>query len=607
MVFQLHGKRGYLALHVSGTVNVLQVAHQFLARSDKLLRRRGHHAAKRCHPLERLTAPDAVVEPQLHVIIGLSALVRIEEQQVLQVGGELAGGFAVGLACCARFAGEGIEQHGALAVFRRNHAALGAQKHVARCLLGRYAGGQAQDILGRQGQREGAAGFDFGSMSLVNHPVAYRRQQPPVGSQVAEQQAVVRYHDIRALGAAAGAVHETRRAEIGTLTAQAVMAGRGDGETRERAVVYLQAVHVVVLGLLDVREQRSERRCLRLLLAGNEAHARSFDGQAVDLPQTWVMGESLERGIGEPFSALTRGISIIARSIPTGDPRLGKRGTQRRQLMVNKLVEQGVGLRRNTHGDIVLAGRQRCRNQVRHRLSHTRTGLHHEVFGSGESGTHGLGHCQLLGARLEVAIESSHQPFGGESGSDLLVRGECQIAEGVGRYGIGIRLRLAVELRHTFTAQGAQREALACCLGCWFFQFIRLTCAYDTIIAAFASEIIEHDLGWPLLGHRHARDLAHERHGHRSDSRQEDAEDGTGGLDIGIGPMRRERGAERLHQIEQTVRLQTRERDARKVERIDPCVLQQRVATGMPGGERAVELGIVRDDFRVPHEFRQFR
>ena len=106
LVFQLHGKRGYLALHVSGTVNVLQVAHQFLARGDKLLRRRGHHAAKRCHPLERLTALDAVVEPQLHVIVGLSALVRIEEQQVLQVGGELAGGFAVGLAGCARFAGE---------------------------------------------------------------------------------------------------------------------------------------------------------------------------------------------------------------------------------------------------------------------------------------------------------------------------------------------------------------------------------------------------------------------------------------------------------------------------------------------------------------------
>ena len=214
---------------------------------------------------------------------------------------------------------------------------------------------------------------------------------------------------------------------------------------------------------------------------------------------------------------------------------------------------------------------------------------------------------QLLGARLEVAIEASHQPFGGESGSDFLVRGECQIAEGVGRYGIGIRLRLAVELRHTFTAQGAQREALACCLGCWFSQFVRLTCAYDTIIAAFASEIIEHDLGRPLLGRRHARDLAHERHGHRSDSRQEDAEDGAGGLDIGIGPMRRERGAERLHQIEQTMRLQTRECDARKVERIDPRVLQQRVATGMPGGERAVELGIVRDDFRVPHEFHQFR
>ena len=55
------------------------------------------------------------------------------------------------------------------------------------------------------------------------------------------------------------------------------------------------------------------------------------------------------------------------------------------------------------------------------------------------------------------------------------------------------------------------------------------------------------------------------------------------------------------------MRFQTRKRDARKVERIDPRVLQQRITTGMAGGERAVELGIMRDYFRISHEFYQIR
>ena len=137
LVFQFHSEGGYLTLHVGGAIDVLQVSHQFLARGDELLGRIGHHAAERRHVRERLAAPDVVVEPKLHVVVGLSALVRIEEQQVLQVGGELPGGFAVDLAGGARLAGEGVEQHSALPFLRRDHTALGAQEHIARRLVGR--------------------------------------------------------------------------------------------------------------------------------------------------------------------------------------------------------------------------------------------------------------------------------------------------------------------------------------------------------------------------------------------------------------------------------------------------------------------------------------
>ena len=69
--------------------------------------------------------------------------------------------------------------------------------------------------------------------------------------------------------------------------------------------------------------------------------------------------------------------------------------------------------------------------------------------------------------------------------------------------------------------------------------------------------------------------------------------------------MRRERRTERSDEIEQPMRLQARNGDARKVERIDPRVLEQWISARVARGERAVELRVMGNDLGISHEFHQ--
>ena len=181
LVFQFHCYRGYLALHIGRAVRVLQIAHEFLASGDQLLGSVGHGAPERGDQRERLAAPNVGVEPQLHVVVLLTAFVPVEEQQVLEMRGELARGVGVSLAGSARLGGERVEQHRTFTFFRRDHPAFRAHEHVARRLFGRHLCDQAQDILRGERERKGATRFGFGSMGLVDHPIADGRQQAPVG------------------------------------------------------------------------------------------------------------------------------------------------------------------------------------------------------------------------------------------------------------------------------------------------------------------------------------------------------------------------------------------------------------------------------------------
>ena len=68
--------------------------------------------------------------------------------------------------------------------------------------------------------RERATRLGFRTMSLVDGPIANRRQQPTICSHIAEQQAVVRNKDICRLGTLARSVHEAQVPEERTLAAQ---------------------------------------------------------------------------------------------------------------------------------------------------------------------------------------------------------------------------------------------------------------------------------------------------------------------------------------------------------------------------------------------------
>ena len=79
--------------------------------------------------------------------------------------------------------------------------------------------------------------------------------------------------DIGGLGLAARTVNEAGRAEKRTFAAQAIVARGGDHPARQRAVVDLQAVDVVVSRLLNKGKQGGKGRCLRFLLLAHGAHA----------------------------------------------------------------------------------------------------------------------------------------------------------------------------------------------------------------------------------------------------------------------------------------------------------------------------------------------
>ena len=98
-------------------------------------------------------------------------------------------------------------------------------------------------------------------------------------------------------------------------------------------------------------------------------------------------------------------------------------------------------------------------------------------------------------------------------------------------------------------------------------------------------------------------DLAHKCRRHRGDTCKQDAEDGAGCLDVGIGAMCRQRRAESPYKIEQAMRFHAGKRDSRKIERIDPGILQQGITAGMTRGERTIELCVMRDHLRIANEF----
>lgn len=82
--------------------------------------------------------------------------------------------------------------------------------------------------------------------------------------------------------------------------------------------------------------------------------------------------------------------------------------------MIDQLVEQGIRLRRNTNGDVVLLRHENRRDQIRHRLSNAGACLDYEILGSFEGRTNFLSHRELLFTGLKIVIELSHDSRRGE-------------------------------------------------------------------------------------------------------------------------------------------------------------------------------------------------
>ena len=228
--------------------------------------------------------------------------------------------------------------------------------------------------------------------------MANGREQTVISGRIAEQQRLICDHNIRRFGKATSAMHETRCSIEGTFTAKTVMARGRHCSARHHSIIHFQTVHIVIIGLIDKRQQRAQRRSLGMLRALNINHLDAFFYEAVDLSQARVMGKALQRGVCD-----------VAK-------RLGKCG----KLMIDQLVEQGIRLRRNTNGDVVLLRHENRRDQIRHRLSDAGACLDYEILGSFEGRTNFLSHRELLFTGLKIVIELSHDSRRGERLRNIL-------------------------------------------------------------------------------------------------------------------------------------------------------------------------------------------
>ncbi len=112
-------------------------------------------------------------------------------------------------------------------------------------------------------------------MGLIHHPIANGRQQASLSSHVAEEQALVRDHDVRRFRQLASTEHEARLSIERTLPPQALVTGGGYGAPRQRTEIDLQGIHVIAAGLLDEGEHPCDGRRLGLLLVHHHPHLRT--------------------------------------------------------------------------------------------------------------------------------------------------------------------------------------------------------------------------------------------------------------------------------------------------------------------------------------------
>ena len=345
-----------------------------------------------------------IVYPNLYILITFIAAVGIARQQVFHVMSQLACRFSERLSARTRLFGQPEEERARLGLAARiqRGAALGAHEHVALGVVGCQAIRQTHHFRCIEGYSQGAASFRLGAVGLIHHPIARARQKPAIGRKVAEEQRMIGDHDVSRLGLFAQAVDKALRAEIRAFATQAVARRGGERITRQRLEIQLEAVDIVVIGLLDERKQRRDRGRLAHVLAGHIDRARAVVGNAINQSQAGIVREPLERHIGKVALTFCR-------------KTLGKQG----QLFIDDLIEQGIRFGGNTDRNMIAHGGKRARQQIRHGFAHAGACFHHKIRSRGERLQHLVGHDRLLFARFETLVEAAHDTFSRKCLRDL--------------------------------------------------------------------------------------------------------------------------------------------------------------------------------------------
>ena len=408
-------------------------------------------------------------------------------------------------------------------------------------------------IVGRNSACPLAARLALHRMGLVDHPVPNGGQYFSLGRHVAEQQRVIGHHDVRTRGSAAGAVDQ---ALVGIKRAEATGAlTRRGGKVRpvDAPPTNTQAVEVSRGRLAHVGvDYRHGGQGVRGIFRGCDLlHAAAH---ALKLAQAGIMIVTLKGTEAQ--------LTVVL---------LGKLW----QLMINKLVSKVVRLGGDTDGHLVASRGLGCRKQVRYRFAYPRAGLYDAVGTTGDRLANLTGHLDLLGARLEPVVHRR----------DLTARHKLHLEFILGRHAherklVGIYVFAARVMCQHVCAGRNERKGRA-----------RVLPRKKREYRAVSPADVRMHIGQAAM--KTARQIR--------EGRQQDAPYATQGINVVASAVRHGSAPKQLGHVGELVGYQTRQRDARQGQRVDPDVAHAHAALYRLD-KGTVERRVVGDNGAAPHK-----
>ncbi len=485
-----------------------QLRDELTSGSDDLLELAGERAAYTRDRPPRARLPKSRVDSRLAGVVGRLADRAVQVlDEVEQRGGQRERGRHVLLGL-----GES-RQDDALDVGRtgRPQRATDAveQPALARSMERGEERGELR-VAGLKGEL--LAGLVLDGVRLVDDPVAYRRQDPPVGDDITEEQSVVRHHDMRRRRPPPDPVQVT---QVRVVTAALVRA-IGDRCRRltadGRAPVDVDRIQIAPRTLRYPGEQRCDRdQGLRRLVVER-------GDESVQLTKTRVVLVPLQCHVAQ---VLIEGPA------------------QRGQLTVDELVHKRVRLGGDTHTDAVELGVPCDRHEIGQGLADPGPRLHGQMCTGSERFQDSLGHTSLLAAVLEPRIHPPCEPVRAEFVDQRLrVRAPALLEI------VRIRHRLALVDGRPLPADLHEVEP---------------------DLASGCGHMCEDLPQRPVRAGSEIRDAAHERGWHGVDPAQQHAPHERERIGVVACAVRRRHRTERRCQVRQPMASQTGKRDQRQL------------------------------------------